>query len=851
MIDVFAAKSQLRDWAAGTLRAPTDRLGAALSASPPSGTRGAADITMLLRQALRTYDERRGVGAEGANEVVRATLEVPVTNLFPSTFDWASFGLTAIPGQTAGTVKVSATPWEPEWLHPVDAAVDRDVAAELECRRRESVNGDPFLPRVDPDINRYRTSGQRAAVRSAMVLPPGGTLLVNLPTGAGKTLAMLAPALTAPSGSTSIIVVPTVALAMDHERRHAGLDPTSQRTAYHGGLSKAEKDAFRKRLYDGQQPVVFTSPEALVSSLARSVTKVAAGGRLGLLAVDEAHVISSWGDAFRPHFHSLAGFRTHLLRAATAKGHAAFRTILASATVTEDTLRLLRTLFGEPGPFLQVAAPVVRPEPTYWSKRRAAPDDRNRHLVDALRHLPRPAIVYTTLRKEQRPGTLTPAKVQGLAAEAGFVRHAVVDGGSTTAHRERVVNGLQDRPGAPAEFDLVFATSAFGLGIDVSDIRTVIHACMPESLDRYYQEVGRAGRDGKAATSVVLATDADEDVADGLAAPKYVSSELARARWDAMFAARRDLGDGLVSLPLTAVRSALERNSEYNERWNLFTISLLARAGALQWDFSLDEIPEDEDELLDDSSWLTVRITQPNHKSDAFWATTVEDARKRMVERAGSSLRHLRQALAGERCTGKTVAESYTIDEPVDDETLCQPSCGGCARCRRDGRERWSSASPAPAAITDLGGPPSRLEALSTPGTYGRRIAIGIEPVDLESGRKLKRLLSTLIAAGRIGMVVASASLLDAVLKALPSDGEFSWPVMVDCAEDHDAISSIGVPTLVLVEPGSDPSPWLDGNPRTPLTVVVGQAAALVGAGSATLADQDGFYRRTDLERLL
>jgi ATP-dependent DNA helicase RecQ len=850
MIDLFTAKSQLRGWSAGTLESASDRLGAALLDSPPSGSRGAADIAILLRQALRTNDERRDVVVDETSALVQATVEVPVTTLFPSTFDWASFGLAALPGETPGTVKVSATPWYPDWLHPSAASVDRDVAAELECRRKESVYGDPFLPRLDSGINSYRTPGQRAAVRSAMVLTPGGTLLVNLPTGAGKTLAMLAPALTAPPGSTSIIVVPTVALAMDHERRHAELNPGSPRTAYHGGLAPAEKNAFRQRLYDGQQPVVFTSPEALVSSLARAVTRVASGGRLELLAVDEAHVISSWGDAFRPHFHSLAGFRTHLLRTATDNGHRAFRTILASATVTEDTLRLLRTLFGEPGPFLQVAAPVVRPEPTFWSERGAAPDQRDRHLIESLRNLPRPAIVYTTLRNEQRPGTLTPAKVQALATEAGFVRHAVVDGGSSTAHRERVVNGLQDRPGAPAQYDLVFATSAFGLGIDVSDIRTVIHACMPESLDRYYQEVGRGGRDGKAAISVVLATTADEDVADGLAAPKYVTSELARSRWDAMFAARRGLSGGLVRLPLTAVHRDLRQNSDFNERWNLFTVSLLARAGALTWDFSLDEVPED-DEQLDDSSWLTVRITQANHKSDAFWVTTVEEARRHMVERAGSSLQHLRQALDGLRCTGKTVAESYTIDEPVEGETLCQPSCGGCACCRREGRERWSSPSPSPAAITDVAGQPSRLEALSTPGTYGRRIAVGIELADLESGRKLKRLMSTLIGAGRIGMVVAPSSLLERTVKALPVAGEYPWPLMVDRAEDHDPIVTIGAPTLVLLEPGSDPSRWLDGNPRTPLTVVVGRASTVVGSGSATLADQDGFYHRSDLERLL
>jgi len=382
MIDLFVAKARLQEWSAGTLGPPEDRFSATLRAAPASGTRGAADIAILLRQALRMSDERRGVGTPDSSQVVQATIDVPITTLLPATFDWASFGLVARQSRQSGTMIVSARPWHPEWLQSADAAVDGDVTAGLECRRKESVDGDPFLPRVDPDIDQYRTPGQRAAVRSAMLLPPGGTLLVNLPTGAGKTLAMLAPALTAPQGSTSIIVVPTVALAMDHERRHARLKPASPRTAYHGGLALPEKNAFRQRLYDGQQPVVFTSPEALVSSLARAVTRVAAGGRLEILAVDEAHVISSWGDAFRPHFHSLAGFRSHLLRTAMDNGHRAFRTILASATVTEDTLRLLRTLFGAPGPFLQVAAPVVRPEPTFWSERRAAHDLRDRHLIE-------------------------------------------------------------------------------------------------------------------------------------------------------------------------------------------------------------------------------------------------------------------------------------------------------------------------------------------------------------------------------------------------------------------------------------------------------------------------------------
>ncbi len=856
MIDVFVAKDQLEEWARGMVGPFPGRLGAALLNAPPTGSQGAADIAVLLRQALRTSDERRLRQAlrderrrpsdSDAALPTAAWLDVPVTRLFPESFDWARYGLEARPSPRPGLVRISARPWVPIWLDACGDAVDVDVAGGIECRVDERVGGDPFLNKVDPGIDRYQTPGQRAAVRSAMVLPAGGTLVVNLPTGAGKTLAMQVPAHLAPTGSTSIIVVPTVALALDQERRYSESSPDSPPTAYHGGLTPEAKADFRRRLSEGQQRVLFTSPEALVTSLARAVTNVAAGGRLALLAIDEAHIVGSWGDAFRPHFHSLAGFRTHLLRSATDNGHPALRTILASATITADTLSLLRALFGSPGPFFQVAAPVVRPEPTFWSARHVSADSRNQHLVEALCHLPRPAVVYTTLRQRSQPGALTAARAADLARKAGFERVALVDGGSDTKHRESVIRGLQDGPDAPAAYDLVFATSAFGLGIDVPDVRAVVHVCLPESLDRYYQEVGRAGRDGKASVSVVIATEEDERVADRLSSPAFVSSEVGRARWEAMFGPGR-VDSQLVRLPLTAVRAGLPKNSEYNERWNLLTVSLLARAGALSWDYSLSEVPDDEDESLEDPRWLTVRICKPDHLSDVFWNVTVNETRQSMLDGAGTSLAELRAGLEGERCMGRIVADSYTIRGTDSGEVLCRPSCGGCRHCRNDGRPRWSSGSPHPAAICSLGIPKSRIEELSTIGRFGRRVAVGLPPGTFERRRTLKRVLATLIKKGRIGLIVVPRNRYDLLVAALPSDGEH--PIFVDQTEEHDPLLTVGVPTLVFLEPGADAALWLGGNPRVPVTVIAGLPTSPVGRDS--LSDQDGYHEWSDLEKLL
>ena len=547
-----------------------------------SGCRGAASASAPLRRCAPQRERACRVVLTLSPRATPAWLDVPHSQMFPPDYRWRDFGLDAQPRRDAST-RIRAVPWRPGWLDCDSVpAVDHDVSDLRAVRRNESVCGDPFLARIDQDFTTYRTPGQRAAVRSALIASPGSTLVVNLPTGGGKTLAMLAPAVTAsPSGSVSVVVVPTVALALDQQRRYAGQHPEVPLTAYHGGLTRDQKADFLARLRSGDQPILFTNPEAVVTSLARPLSSAAAGGRLRLLAIDEAHIVASWGDAFRPHFHALAGLRTHLLREASGAGHQAFKTVLASATITEDTLFLLKGLFGQPGPFLHVGAPVVRPEPSFWAAPVTESNERDSRLIESLRHLPRPTIVYTTLRDEQRarPGTLTPRRLGRLASSRGFSRFATVDGASTTSQREDVLRDLRDSPGHPATVDIVFATSAFGLGLDVPDVRTIVHACMPESLDRYYQEVGRGGRDGRPMISLVLRTEPDEEVAqrhlEGSSADCRTVRVSVGPQWPRLLMC--SVHD-TIRVPLTTVPSKLDHHSDYNERWNLLTASLMARS---------------------------------------------------------------------------------------------------------------------------------------------------------------------------------------------------------------------------------------------------------------------------------
>lgn len=849
-ISVQQAQASVLAWQAGESFPCTSRFEAALAAVSPSDPVAAADLAVLIRQVLRHADSARAT--HDPTHWADAWLAIPHSPKFPPNYAWERFGL--LPqGTESGRTLLSAEPWQPSWLvgEGQQTSVDGAAAGAALVRLNESVPGDPFLPDVASDITKYRSPAQRSAVRSALTMPAGSTLVVNLPTGAGKTLVMLAATEWEDPSKLSIMVVPTVALALDHQRRFLEQHPGSPPVAYHGGLDSGSKAEFRRRIREGQQRFLITNPEALVSSLARPVADLAKAGRLAVLAIDEAHVIGSWGDGFRPQFHSMTGLRRHLLRLAAQAGHAPFKTILATATLNQDTLSLLQALFSEPGPFLHVGAPVIRPEPDYWVATGLDEMTRRERLLATIDHMPRPAIIYTTLREADRPGTVNPRAVASMLRASGYRRLEVVDGSSSTAHREHVLRGLRQDDGSPAQIDVVVATSAFGLGIDIPDIRCIIHACFPESLDRYYQEVGRAGRDGKAASSVLLATTADTQVANSLASPTYLTVARARQRWDAMLHSSEQL-DARVRLPLTAIPPDVERNSEYNERWNLLTVGLLARTGALRWDFSFARIQEGVEYQNDNQGWITVDITRGDHQSDSFWSDTVEPIRQDVVQKAGTGLANLRSAIGGQAsCLGLIAADTYAIKEPESLRVTCLGACGGCPWCRAHARPRWASPSPIPAAIVAPERVSSPLEAIAVTKPLGRRLICLIDEASILRKRRLRPLLHRLITVGRIGLIVVPDSLGDLFGEALPASRSLAWPVMLDSASAHDPTSAVGVPTLVFAVAGLDPAPWLAGSIRTNLVVICGAPHAPATKEGLSLADLDGSYTLDDLEHLV
>ena len=529
------AFSALADALAGapgntTLRDPAqERLCRALA--DPAAT--ALDLAVLVRHVLLTEAKRRGEAADpGLPRHPRLTPESAATA-----------GLFLAPDG-----RLHALPWRPDWLEKVAAGLEPDAVAAGAGRRRfgdedAGPEGDPFLMRLGRQ--RYRSVGQRAAVRAALLTPAGGATVVDLPTGEGKSLvfqAIDAIGFASELGDdrasgVTVVVVPTIALGYDHER--ACRAHASGPLAYVGPTAPERHGVILERLNGPGAGLVFAAPEAVCRSLREPLKRLARAGRLKALVVDEAHLVDAWGTGFRTPFQTLGGFRDELV--AIAPAGRALRTILLSATLTPEALETLRTLFATDGDLRVLSATQVRPEPDYWVAGRTDEAGQVERVREALARVPRPVILDVT--------EVVAAEAWGQRLRAlGYGRLAVFHGQQTDDTQKQAI--LQSW--SAGTLDLVVATSAFGLGIDYPHVRSVLHACVPETFDRFYQEVGRGGRDGCAALSLVIPANKDFRTAEGLNRGRVITVALGLQRWTAMFkhADCRHLGDNRFRLRL-------------------------------------------------------------------------------------------------------------------------------------------------------------------------------------------------------------------------------------------------------------------------------------------------------------
>lgn len=674
------------------LTGPHRRLVDALNNSAQNA--GPADIAALLHQVLRHEDLRHNTSVH---------LDIPLTEALLSRSALELSGLQAM-SLGASRVRVSATPVAiPDWLSGPPHALDLSISSPFGVSA--GTNNVPSWSRpetpvpIDPALSdlthlrEYRSQAQATAIRTVALAPPGATVHVVLPTGVGKSLVGTAPGLLTGDGTT-VVVVPTVALAMDQERAARRLFPGSvlpEELAYYGDRDPSEKELMRRRLALGTQRLIFCSPEAMIAGLSPSLHQLARRGGLRFFVVDEAHLVRTWGLSFRPEFQLVGALRTELANTASAAGHPAPVTALMTATLSREALALNDALFGG-HPTALVASSFLRSEPRYLIGVCDNEEQRRDRLIEVLRLLPRPAIVYTT-----RPRAAE--ALADRALEAGFGRVAVFHGETDASRRKEVLGGWTGQD-AETTIDVVFGTSAFGLGVDQSDVRSVVHACVPGSVDRFYQEVGRSGRDGHASVAVWLpVVGPDLREAMKIESSTVIGDEKAWSRWKAMrsSAPQATLAnpDALV-VDTTAVPRHVTDESDKNRLWNRNTLILFERAGLINL-VTLPPPEREKDESQEawearqEIEWERFRSTvgvQLQRDAGNFDRTTVDERlnglRSAILQDEASARARLESLLACQACWGEAISTEYRYEFtfPGDsNRTVRQEVASSCSGC--------------------------------------------------------------------------------------------------------------------------------------------------------------------------
>ncbi|HVF77268.1 MAG TPA: RecQ family ATP-dependent DNA helicase [Solirubrobacteraceae bacterium] len=341
---------------------------------------------------------------------------------------------------------------------------------DLNVALRENFGFDAFRP------------GQEDAVRAA-VGPPARDVLVVMPTGAGKSLCYQLPALV--RDDLTLVVSPLVSLMQDQVDALARIAPgkVALVNAQQDGATNREA---LERAVSGELRMLYVAPERFSSS---PFLQAIRNTKIGLFVVDEAHCVSQWGHDFRPDYFRLAD---------AARWLQAEAIIASTATATPTVANDIVDRLGLRDP-VRVATGFDRPNLSFAVLPCASTQAKHRHIAAALAQPgATPAIVYAGTRA----GTEKLAtKLSGSLEGSVGVYHAGLGREQRAEVQRRFMDG---------RLDVVVATNAFGMGIDKSDVRTVCHESVPGSVEAYYQEAGRAGRDGRPARALLFAEGRDK-----------------------------------------------------------------------------------------------------------------------------------------------------------------------------------------------------------------------------------------------------------------------------------------------------------------------------------------------------
>jgi ATP-dependent DNA helicase RecQ len=394
--------------------------------------------------------------------------------------------------------------------------------------------------------------GQRDVIESVL---SGRNTIVVMPTGAGKSLCYQLPALLL--DGVTVVVSPLISLMQDQVDALEGRGIPA--TFINSTLSDGERAERQRRLRAGEYKLVYVAPERFRSE---AFMQALLDANVALYAIDEAHCISQWGHDFRPDYALLGQVRKRLRPP---------RTVALTATATPEVQQDIARVLLMKDPQIFVAG---FDRPNLFLEVVAVSGDADKR--DACLKLCEEGsgVIYCNTRKQAEA-------IHEHLEDAGV--HAVLyHAGLDDDARKRAQDDFMDTPGAVA-----VATNAFGMGIDKPDIRFVAHAGIPRAIEAYYQEIGRAGRDGAPARAVLLFNHADVFTQERLIRANHPPETLFADTWDALrHAPTYDRGLAALARQVGASEFELSPVLKLFERHGLVT-----RAGRGEGEYGVTLLP--------------------------------------------------------------------------------------------------------------------------------------------------------------------------------------------------------------------------------------------------------------------
>ena len=535
-------------------------------------------------------------------------------------------------------------------------------------------------------------AGQRDAVQAAL---DGRDSLVVMPTGGGKSLCYQLPALddSDPARALVVVVSPLIALMADQYARLEQAGVSAAMLA--SGQAEGNNARAHAAIEAGEVRLVLAAPERFASQRFRDALSTR---RVGLFVVDEAHCVAEWGHDFRPDY-----LRLH--SAIEALGRPAVMAATATATPRVAEEIVARLGLREP---LMVRSGFDRPNLTFdvaSLEGKGAVARKRATLLHALGAAgARPAIVYCGTRKDTEE-VCEMLRVEGMAAVA---YHAGMSGPERQGAQSAFMQG---------EAEVVVATNAFGMGVDKADVRTVAHWALPTSLEAYYQEAGRGGRDGEPARALLLAARYDLGRLIKFNTSRDITVDDVRAYVARLRAASSD-------------RTSVELGYGESDERGRVLLSIAERAGAV---------------VLEPGSGGGLRVTLTGEGSPRAAAQAIKAAK----DRGWEAYRAIEAFIAsGMSCRRRQILDHFGDHEP------CSPHVRCCDVCEPDPDLVEASRRSPSAVARSRGNRPRAVESL--------------EPVDDRDFERLKAWRMDR-SEGKPAYTVAANAALEGILRARPA----------------------------------------------------------------------------------